>query len=228
MQTRRMIVVSLAGAAAAAGVGVSARAGDDPVAKPAEGTTAAKPTEKDGRPNPNIIAGKPIMLDYGGGLKVPCNRDAFFTLWEGETFWLTFGFGISQSAEHAQSLANRQAANLMKFMLLTLAFAPDRLVKSASMGWRKKNPSAHDFVIGDLALPGAPMKSVADNFLGRGTIDIGELSRWDHPSPDPDLNGPKLPKTYYQIRQNAMTSYFVLKKDMNLNDVRKRAKVMQL
>jgi hypothetical protein len=166
------------------------------------------------------------VLDYGGGLKVQCNRDAFFTLWEGETFWLTFGFRISQSKEYAQSLANRQATNLMQFMLLTLAFAPGRLVKSVTMGWRKKNPSARDFVIGDLALPGAPMKSVADDFLGRGTIDIGELSRWNL---DPDSDGPtKMPQTYYQIHQNAMTSYFVLKKDMSLDDVRKRAHVIQL
>jgi hypothetical protein len=214
MQTRRMAVISLAGSVAAVGMGFFAGAEGD--SRPAGG--AAAPA--DGRPNPTIIAGRPTVLDYGGGLKVPCNRDAFYTLWEGETFWLTFGFGFSQSPQYAQSLASHQAVNLMQFMLLTLTFAPNRLVKSATMGWRKKNPTARDFVIGDLPLPGAPMKSVVDNFLGRGTIDMGEMWRRDSDT--------GMPLNMRQIEQNAFTSYFVLKKDMSLDDVRKRARLIQI
>lgn len=125
MQTRRIVIRSLIGAAALAGAPAWA-----------EGSL----------PAPTIIKGKPTILDYGGGLKVPCTRDAFFTLWESSAFWLAFGFGISSAIDIAKIRATKQATGVMRFLLLTLAFAPDRLVKADGNGWRKKDPTARDFV----------------------------------------------------------------------------------
>ena len=107
-----------------------------------------------------MIPGGPSILDYGDGVRVPCNKTAFFTLWESSTFWLTFGFGISPSLDATAAQAGTQAGGVMKFLLLKLAFAPERLIKVDGNGWRKKDPNARDFVLGELQLPGSPGKPV--------------------------------------------------------------------
>lgn len=111
MTTRRTVLGAIVGTTALAGFGMAARA------------------ETDGMPSPTIIKGEPTVLDYGSGFKVPCTKDAFFALWEGGTFWLTFGFNTSPSVDTAKALAAKQAAGVMKFLLLTLAFAPERMVR---------------------------------------------------------------------------------------------------
>jgi hypothetical protein len=206
----------------------STSAANTPTAdKPAGGTPVAK-----------LIPGDPPMLDYGGGVKVPCNRNAFYTLWEGETFWLSFGFGISQSPETAMAAAAKQASGVMKFLLLTLAFAPERLVKVDGNGWRKKDPAAHDFVLGELELPPNPGKPMSDVFLGGGNIEISPFWNWggmnnsinSMPGPtqssQPVTQGP--PSNMRQSYRHAFSSYIVMKKDLSLEDVRKRATVLQM
>lgn len=183
-----------------------------PVAWAGEGDTPAA----------KLIAGKPAILDYGSGVKVPCSRDAFFTLWEGDRFWLTFGFGRCPSNDIALIRANKQAYGVMKFMLLTLAFAPERLVRGDGNGWRKKNPTAHDFVVGALDLPLQPGKPVSDVFLGGGNIEINEFMNMGGGTED----GP--PTNPQQANRNAFCSKIILKKDLSLDDVRKRAVVFQI
>ena len=217
MLSRRRVAFFAAGAFAAVSSGCPARA------------------EADDTPTAKLISGTPPVLDYGGGVKVPCNKDAFFTLWEGSTFWLTFGFGISPSLETAESKSTNQALGVMKFLLLTLAFAPNRLVKVDGNGWRKKDPAAHDFVLGELNLPGSPSKPVSDAFLGGGNVEISPFWSFGNNGisvPGPTGVGgsvtPAPPSDLRQAEQHAFTSYIILKTNLSLDDVRKRATILQL
>jgi len=219
MHTRRTIIASLAGTMAVIGSG------------------SAAPDEDSGIPIAKIIPGKPALLDYGDGMKIPANREAFFTLWEGSTFWLTFGFGIAADIEVAQNMAAKQAAGVMKFLLLTLAFAPNRLLDNGYHGWTIKDPKAHNLVIGELDLPQNPNKAVNDSFLGGGNIEISPFWNWGSggaPAPVgptregssamPAQSGP--PGSMRQADRHAFTKYIVLKKDLSLDDVRKRAVIL--
>lgn len=219
MHTRRTIIASFAGTVAIIGSG------------------SATPVDDSGIPTATVIPGSPALLDYGGGMKIPANKDAFFTLWEGSTFWLTFGFGISPSVETAQSMAAKQATGVMKFLLLTLAFAPNRLVNNGNQGWVIKDPKAHNLVVGELDLPPNPNKAVNDRFLGGGNIEISPFWNWGSggaPNPvGPTQPGgptpsaqPSAPGTMRQADRHAFTKYIVLKKDLSLDDVRIRAVIL--
>jgi hypothetical protein len=187
-------------------------------------------------PSATLIDGTPPLLDYGGGLKVPCSKDAFYTLWEGETFWLTYGFGISSDNDIALIRATKQANGVMKFLLLTLAIAPERLVKIDGNGWRKKDPAARDFVLGELDLPIHPSKSMSDALLGGGNTEIspfwnfgGNMSGTNQVLSQP--GGPGTPSTdaptdLRQASRHAFSTCLVLKKDLSLEDVRMRAVVL--
>lgn len=220
MHTRRMIIVSLAGTVAA----ISA--------------SSAAPAVGSDMPTATLIPGEPPILDYGGGVKVPSNRDAFYTLWEGNTFWLTFGFGISPSVETAKSQAAKQASGVMKLLLLTLAFAPERLSKNDGNGWHKKDPKARDFVVGELELPNSPSRAISDAFLGGGNTEISPFWNWSNsgaPMPGTIRNGASVPSVQSgppsnirQANQHAFSNYIVLKSDLSLDDVRKRAVILQI
>jgi len=207
MYTRRTIIASLAGTMAVIGSG------------------SAAPVDDSGIPVAKIIPGKPALLDYGDGMKIPANREAFFTLWEGSTFWLPFGFGIAADIEVAQNMAAKQAAGVMKFLLLTLAFAPNRLFNNGNHGWTIKDPKAHNLVIGELDLPPNPNKSVNDSFLGGGNIEIGTL--WNlGPSSSGGDDMAALARRMPQAVRHAFTKYIILKKNLSLDDVRKRAVIL--
>ena len=210
MHTRRTIIASLAGTVAVIGSG------------------SAAPADDSGIPVAKIIPGKPALLDYGDGMKIPATREAFFTLWEGSTFWLTFGFGISRSVEAAQNMAAKQAAGVMKFLLLTLAFAPDRLLNNGNHGWTIKDPKAHNLVIGMLDMPPNPNKSVNDSFLSGGNIEISPLWNWfpSNPGNNSALSPEDLARMMPPAVRHAFAKYIILKKDLSLDDVRKRAVVL--
>ncbi|GAA0573122.1 hypothetical protein [Rhizomicrobium electricum] len=218
MQTRRGFVASAAAVGAIAACGAAARAEEAPSAR--------------------FVKGTPSILDYGGGVKVPCTKEAFFTLWEGETFWLTFGFGISSAQETANKLAAKQATGLMKFMLLTLAFAPERLVKRDGGGWCKKDPAARDFVLGELDLPVQSSKSMTDVFLGSGNTVIspfwnfgGNITGTNLAGPRSDApvaSSPGAPSDLRQANLHAFSTCLVMKKDLSLEAVRQRAVIIQL
>lgn len=218
LQTRRSIMALTAGAITVAACGPLARAEDSEV------------------PSAKLIAGTPPVLDYGGGLKVPCSKDAFYTLWEGEAFWLTYGFGISPDNDIALIRATKQANGVMRFLLLTLAFAPERLIKVAGDGWRKKDQTARDFVLGELDLPIHPSKSMSDALLGGGNTEISPF--WNFGGmmtgtnqgpmqPGSPSQGPSVaPTDLRQASRHAFSTCLVLKKDLSLADVRKRAVVL--
>lgn len=211
MHTRRTIIASLAGTMAVISSG------------------SAAPVDDSGIPVAKIIPGKPALLDYGDGMKIPATREAFFTLWEGSTFWLTFGFGIARDIEVAQNFAAKQADGVMKFMLLTLAFAPNRLLNNGIHGWTIKDPKAHNLVIGELDLPPNPNKSVNDSFLGGGSIEISPLWNWGSTAPggNSEMPGQFDSKSMMgQAVRHAFSKYIILKKDLSLDDVRKRAVIL--
>lgn len=217
MQTRRGVVAGAAGALALLELG------------------AAIWADADAFPAAKLVPGTPPILDYGGGVKVPCDRGAFFTLWEGSTFWLTFGFGSSLSPEFAKSQASKQAIGVMKFMLLTLAFAPERLVKNDGNGWRKKDPAAHDFVLGELDLPLRASKPMTDAFLGGGNTQISPFWNWGGGGAPMEGSGgtsipssPGAPTDLRQASRHAFCTEMVMKSDLSLADVRKRAVVLQM
>jgi len=67
----------------------------------------------------------------GDGVRVPCDKSAFPTLWEGPKYWLTFGAGRALYAEQAQGQAVKYAKAAMKLLMMTLAFAPELFALAA-------------------------------------------------------------------------------------------------
>jgi hypothetical protein len=217
MQTRRS-VIALLGAVAAFG---SARAEGD-----------------ENLPKATVIAGKPPYLDFGEGVKVPCSKDAFLTLWEGSSYWITFGYGSAALTEISQRRAAVRARGAMRYLLLTLAFAPDRLVQNEGHGWRQKVEKPENYVVGELELPGRPSRALDDVFLGRGSVEASPF--WGlpdaggmtyaaptGPGSSPLVTSAQLP-TMSAATINAFCCYIVMKKDLSLADVRTRAKVLKI
>src|SRR5258707_4364154 len=135
MQDRRSILLALTAALAAAPLARTARPAGDLQHASAE-------------------AGPPPYLDFGDGLKVPLSKGAFLTLWEGKTFWITYGYGRASDGLRANGKAVHFAEGAMKLLLLTLAFSPERLEHVDGCGWRLKDPKARNYVLGDVDLPG--------------------------------------------------------------------------
>lgn len=206
MRNRRTVLLSFAGTLAAAPL---FRAGA------AEAVRAGPPTAD--TPKAKVIPGKPPVLDFGGGLKIPCDKSAFLTLWEGKTFWLTFGAGRSSYSERAQGEAVHYAMGAMKLLLLTLAFAPDRLERKDG-GWRLKVQNPKYYVLGDIQLPGKPYWPVTDAAIGFG--DSPALT-----APD-SFGGAGLDPNTIDGQVSAFTTYIVLKKDVDLDYVRTNAHVL--
>jgi hypothetical protein len=184
-------------------------------------------------PAATVIRGKPNVLDFGDGLKIPLNKLAFLTLWEGKSFWMTYGFGQAKNVGQASNAAVRAADGTMQLMLLTLVFAPDRL-DHADSGWRLKEQDIKNYVQGIVELPGKPFWPRTDAKLGFGNMDTASL-----PTSQPnvsigpgsgfgDSNMPFLPVDIVgPNRVNAFTCYIVKKKDVDLDYVRKNAQVVK-
>jgi hypothetical protein len=217
MLTRRAIVVSIIGAFVVSGV---ADAADDDL------------------PKANVISGKPPILDFGDGLRVPCDKSAFLTLWESPDYWLTFGFGTAALREIAQRRAVYHASGAMRYLLLTLAFAPERLQSVGGHGWRQKEEKPSNYVMGDLDLPGRASKALGDVFLGRGNVSTDAF--WGNPTvggtvaitptgPGGAEFGPSgMPPSMSLANVNAFCCYVTQKKDLSLADVRQRAKILKI
>lgn len=206
MQNRRTIMCSLGTLVATA-----------PLARAADAVFPGKPTSD--TPVATVIPGKPPVLDFGDGLKIPCSKAAFFVLWEGKTFWLTFGAGRSSYSMQAQGQAVKYASAAMKLLLMTLAFAPDRMEK-ADGGWHMKPGLEKNFVRGDIALPGKPYWPITDAYLGFGDMDSQALTGSDK------FGGVDVNPSMLLEKPDAFTTYIVLKKDISLEDVRARAEVL--
>ncbi len=196
---------------------------------------AAPDAPGDDTPKATAIPGSPPVLDFGEGLKVPLSKAAFLTLWEGKAFWITYGYGRSTYALQANGKAVKFAVGSMKLLLLTLAFAPDRLDHVDGCGWRLKSPEAKNYVLGDVDLPGKPFFPVTDANLGFGSADSSVLAgsadarqqSLSLPGAAPaGSSGPSLDMTGTFTKVDAFTAFIVKKKDVDLAYVRANAKLI--
>ncbi|WP_297515951.1 hypothetical protein [uncultured Caulobacter sp.] len=158
------------------------------------------------RGGPDMIEGRPPKLDFGKGLVIPMNNAIFKALWEGEDRWVTYGHAISDQRMLAMGHAEDAALGTMKFMLLTLAFAPERLERFESCGWKLKSGNLDDLVRGEIALPGHPVLPAVD--------EVGDPA--GGATPDGESTGPS--------GYHAVTGYMVMKKDAPLDYVKQKAR----
>lgn len=212
MKSRRAVITTFAGLLASVPI---IRAAAEPAA-------AEEPVIK-------LIKSKPPVLDFGDGVKVPCTKDAFLTLWEAPTYWMTFGAGMSAQSARSKAEAGNFAKASMRLLLLTLAFAPERMQKVDGNGWRLNMEVARDYVRGELDLPGKPSPPMTDASLGFGNSDqsvfIGSL-----PDVGPGGFGGGSAVTGINPammlgKVNAFCLYVVKKADVSLDDVRAKAKL---
>lgn len=126
-----------------------------------------------GAQRPRLIPGDPAHIDFGHGLVLPATNALWSTLWEGDDRYLTFGRASSIADIRARAQAELAAEGTMRLMLITLAFAPQRLARFENCGWRSASGSVHDLVMGEVRLPGrsylpeveAPNGASPDNLI---------------------------------------------------------------
>lgn len=199
MFERRAFILSLVGAGAAPAL---AYAG------------AARPRRErsvvgDG-PEPTVIKGEPPKLDFGDGLRVPLDKEAFATLWEDSGRWMTFGLGVGRAESESNAKADKAASLTMQIMLLTLANAPERLEQVDGRGWRSRSGKISDLIMGEVSLPGQPVRPANGIYLDKGIFGgLGTSITADNTA---DIQS-------YQ-RYVAATAYVVKKADLSLDDVR--------
>lgn len=156
---------------------------------------------------PKLIKGTPNKVDFGHGLVVPMNHDAFETLWEGDDRWIAYGHGFGSTEAKAMGQAEEAAIGTMKLFLLTLAFAPERLERFETCGWRLKSGKLTDLVHGDVSLPGRPVLPTVDHVNAYDTANSGSSS---NESPE-------------DTSSHATTGWVVWKSDITLDQIRKMA-----
>lgn len=156
---------------------------------------------------PKLIKGNPDKVDFGHGLLVPMNHEAFETLWEGDDRWMTYGHGFGATEAAAMGKAEEAAVATMKLYLLTLAFAPEKLQRIDGGGWRLGSRNPNDLILGDIDLPGRPVMPSVDHVNAYDTSDSGDTLR------EPNTS-------------HATTGWVVWKSDVPLDAVRDRAKLV--
>lgn len=179
-------------------------------------------------PAAKVIRGRPNVLDFGDGLKIPLNKYAFLTLWEGKTFWMTYGVGRAERTYLADGIALRAAEGSMKLLLITLAFAPNRL-DHVDGGWRLKVQDVKNYVHGDIVLPGKPFSPMKDPRFGNmDTAVPGTAAPTTSLGQSSGGISPILPANMMDGERNALsfTCYIVKKTDVDLAYVRKFAQVV--
>ncbi|SFK65053.1 hypothetical protein [Caulobacter sp. UNC279MFTsu5.1] len=161
-------------------------------------------------PEPTVVKGKPTKLDFGDGLQVPLDKDAFATLWEDSGRWITFGLGMGRAESDSNAKADKAASLTMQIMLLTLAYAPERLERVNGGGWRARTGKLHDLVMGEVPLPGRPVRPA------NGVYTDNRLFSGPNPNSPADIAADA--QTYQRFV--AATAYVVKKVDLSLDDVR--------
>ena len=186
MATRRNLVFSLAGGMLMPSLALAAETG---IVKGRKG-------------GPDMIKGDPPRLDFGGGFVIPMDGRIFKALWEGEDRWITYAHALSRQQVRAMARAEDAAVGKMKLMLLTLAFAPERLDRFEGHGWALKSGNNDDLVRGDIALPGRPVMPTVDEVNNSESTTAGDPA------------------------YHAITGYMVMKKDAPLEYVKQKAQLL--
>lgn len=188
---------------------------------------------KNVEPTATLIPGHPDILDFGDGLKIPMGKAAFRTLWEDDRLWLTYGLGASLYTTEASGMAQTAAIGTMKLLLLTLAFAPDRLTHVNNCGWTLKDQNSKNYVMGDIAIPGKPFRPVND--ANSSNADLAQLYEFSRGSmmggntpgaPVGAGNTAGFDVTGSNMKVHAFTGYMVWKRDLPLDYVRKHAQLI--
>lgn len=197
MNTRRSLLIGMTALA-----GFSATAGAS--------NTLYKVLEKG--PRPKLIKGNPDKVDLGHGLLVPMNKEAFHALWEGDDRWITYGHGMGSSEASAMGRAEEAALGTMKLYLITLAFAPDRLMRVDGGGWVLKSGNTDDLVKGDVPLPGRPLMPTVDHMFGYMQNETAGGSAGD--------------SGHDEGSSHATTGWLLWKEEVNLDYVRAKAQLL--
>jgi len=167
-------------------------------------------------PRPKLIAGHPDKVDFGHGLLVPMSSDAFHALWEGDDRWITYGHGFGNRRTAAMGQAEEAAIGTMKLYLLTLAFAPDRMMRVEGGGWRLKSGNVADLVRGEIRLPGRPIMPTTDTVMGFNDGGGGSA---------PDAAGSAVSASGEETT-HATTGWLLWKHDVTLEFVRRNAELL--
>lgn len=157
---------------------------------------------------PDMIKGNPPKLDFGDGFVIPMDGRIFKALWEGEDRWITYAHALSRQQVRAMARAEDAAVGKMKMMLLTLAFAPERLERFEGRGWALKSGNTSDLVRGDIALPGRPVTPTVDEVSNSAGGETPEGASVGEPA------------------YHAITGYMVMKKDAPLEYVKQKAQLL--
>lgn len=168
-------------------------------------------------PKPSVIKGQPPKMDFGDGLQVPLDRDAFVTLWEDSGRWITFGLGLGRAESDSNAKADKAASLTMQIMLLTLANAPERLQRVDGGGWRPRSGKLRDLVMGEVPLPGRPVRPAGGVYMD-DRLFAGRRTG----SPDDVASDVQ---TYQRFV--AASAYVVKKADLSLADVRTLGRVAE-
>lgn len=192
MTTRRNLVFCLAGGVLMPSLAAAAETG---IVKGRNG-------------GPDMIKGNPPKLDFGGGFVIPMDGRIFKALWEGEDRWITYAHALSRQQVRAMARAEDAAVGKMKLMLLTLAFAPERLERFEGRGWALKSGNANDLVKGDIALPGRPVTPTVDEVSNAAGGETPEGASAGDPA------------------YHAITGYMVMKKDAPLEYIKQKAQLL--
>lgn len=179
-------------------------------------------------PKPKLIKGEngqPDMVDFGHGLMVPMSSAAFHTLWEGDDRWITYGHGFGHNKAGAMGQAEEAAIGTMKLYLLTLAFAPDRLIRVDGGGWRLKSGNLADLVKGEIELPGRPVMPTTDEVMGVNKSGKGAVAAGANGSATAidSAGGVDYSNASGEQATHATTGWLIWKKEISLDDVRHRA-----
>jgi hypothetical protein len=132
-------------------------------------------------------------------------------LWEDSGRWITFGLGLGRMESDSNAKADKAASLTMQIMLLTLAYAPERLEQVDGRGWRPRSGKLGDLMMGEVPLPGKPVRPAGGSYM-----DDGLLGRLGGGGAAADITSDL---QAYQ-RFVAATAYVVKKADLSLEDVR--------
>ena len=112
--------------------------------------------------------------------------------------------------------AEEAAIGTMKLYLITLAFAPQRLMRVDGGGWRLKSGNIADLVKGDVKLPGRPVMPTTDEV--NGALGGADMAADYGSSSAISANGEQL--------THATTGWLVWKRDVTLDTVRRDAMLL--
>lgn len=180
-------------------------------------------------PKPKLIHGEngqPDKVDFGHGLLVPMSKDAFHTLWEGDDRWITYGHGFGRRKASAMGQAEEAAIGTMKLYLLTLAFAPERLMQVDGGGWRLNSGNLADLIKGELKLPGRPVMPTTDEVMGVMSNGPAASSANGGTTAVDSAGGVDYANASGEQATHATTGWLIWKREISLDDVRRQAELL--